>query len=334
MQESPMRRAHLLAVATLLTALPLHADDGAASIAAGGIILMKREPHIVMAKEVLNISPKKILVSYEFRNDSDQDITTLVAFPVPSYGFEAAAESFGDAAFDDFQLRIEGKPQSFTTELRAFLGKKDITDLLIRNHIDIASFGHTDTKHGYDSPSKDLQRLDAASRRPLIAAGAFKDGEPSWAVEKKYYWTQVFPAQQSVHIEHSYSPVLGNSNTIGDPAIYQGKDAMPEYAQSCPAPTLRDPLSKIWNARGIQDESPLTISYVSFILTTANTWKTPIEDFTLIVERPNDPKYKTFVSFCWDGPVTQTDSDHFAAHANGLVPDKELMIGYINARTN
>ena len=63
----------------------MRADDGAASIAAGGVILMKREPRIVMAKEVLSISPLRVLVDYDFRNDSDEDITTEVAFPIPAY---------------------------------------------------------------------------------------------------------------------------------------------------------------------------------------------------------------------------------------------------------
>ncbi len=91
-------------------------------------------------------------------------------------------------------------------------------------------------------------------------------------------------------------------------------------------------MSKVWDKSRNDDISPLSISYVSFILTTANTWKTPIEDFTLIVERPHDPKEKTYVSFCWDGPVTQVDADHFSAHVTGLVPKKELMIGYIHDR--
>ncbi|HEY6373419.1 MAG TPA: DUF4424 family protein [Candidatus Sulfotelmatobacter sp.] len=49
-------------------------------------------------------------------------------------------------------------------------------------------------------------------------------------------------------------------------------------------------------------------NYVDFILTTANTWKTPIEDFTLIVERPHwknnrgESDLGDYVSFCWDGP--------------------------------
>jgi hypothetical protein len=81
--------------------------------------------------------------------------------------------------------------------------------------------------------------------------------------------------------------------------------------------------------------------YVDFILTTANTWKTPIEDFTLIVNRPDaaksiasNPTSSTkwdgsLVSFCWDGPVEKTDANHFTAHATNFVPTKELRIGFL-----
>ena len=185
--------------------------------------------------------------------------------------------------------------------------------------------------------SSDIERLSTTQRKQLIQAHAITGPNDrdipwsaEWRVEKRYHWTQTFPAHGVVHIRHEYTPVTGNSNTIGDPSIYHGKDAVSEYAESCPAPAVRNSLAKVWSRpRGPYDGSALSIQYVSFILTTANTWKTPIEDFTLIVERPLDSKYKSYISFCWDGPVTQVDVDHFSAHVTGLVPKKELMIGYI-----
>jgi hypothetical protein len=330
-----MRRPLLLAAAIVLSGLPLHADDGAASIAAGGIILMKRESRIIMANEVLQISPTKVTVDYDFRNDSDNDIATEIAFPIPAYKFGDSEEIFGDPGFDDFKLIVDGKPTRYSAEIRAFVGKRDITALLTREHIDIPSFAHWDTKtHDFASPGKDFQNTSPVSKHRLIASGAFgQDGTANWRVAKKYHWTQTFPAHQIVHIQHSYSPVLGNSNTIGDPAIYQGKDAVPEYAESCPSPALRNTLSATWNKSDRKDISPLSISYVNFILTTANTWKTPIEDFTLIVQRPHETKYKTYVSFCWGGSITKPDADHFVAHVKGLLPTKELMIGYIDVHS-
>ena len=76
----------VLALAILLALIPGTAspNDAAASTAAGGIQL-RREARISMEKERLFISEKKITVEYEFLNETDQDITTEVAFPVPPY---------------------------------------------------------------------------------------------------------------------------------------------------------------------------------------------------------------------------------------------------------
>jgi hypothetical protein len=40
-----------------------------------------------MQKERLFISTEKVRVEYEFLNDTDQDIVTEVAFPIPEYNF-------------------------------------------------------------------------------------------------------------------------------------------------------------------------------------------------------------------------------------------------------
>jgi hypothetical protein len=70
---------------------------------------------------------------------------------------------------------------------------------------------------------------------------------------------------------------------------------------------------------------------VDYILTTANTWQRPIEDFTLIVERPK-PEYagRVLVSFCspMNGKVEKLDADHFQVHLTNFIPTTELHIGF------
>jgi len=56
-----MRLLPVLILAASLASSTALADDGAASIAAGGIV-MTREPRITMAKEVLFISTDKVKV--------------------------------------------------------------------------------------------------------------------------------------------------------------------------------------------------------------------------------------------------------------------------------
>jgi hypothetical protein len=334
-----MRKPALALALTCLIALPLRADDGAASIGAGGIILMKREPRIAMAKEVLSISMTRVLVDYDFRNDSADNITTEVAFPIPAYDFDPDGASASAQGFDDFQLWVAGKPVAFATETRAFVGKQDVTALLAGLHVDIGSFGHWD----YDSATmddttfRDVARLDEAQRAQLVQAGAIgTDGGlyPKWTVQKKYHWTQTFPAHAVVHIRHQYTPVVGGSVTIGDTSHYKATDAeFAELNSLCPTPALLATLTQD-QARAEKNNHLIGLDYVDFILTTANTWKTPIEDFTLLITRPQEPNEDVnFVSLCWDGPIQKVDADHFSAHVSGLVPTKELRVGYIVGST-
>jgi hypothetical protein len=338
-----MRKPALaLALTFLFIALPIRADDGAASIGAGGLILMKREPRISMAKEVLTISTTRVLVDYDFRNDSDQPITTEVAFPIPPYEFSPDGASASAQGFDDFKLWIAGQPAKFTVETRAYVGQHDVTALLTGLGVDPASFGH----YNYDSPFqdalatfRDVALLTPTQRAQLVQAKVIDvEGgvDPLWRVEKKYHWTQTFPAHAVVHIRHQYTPVVGGSVTIGDTNHYSASAAeFAELNSFCPTPGLLHTLIQD-QALAEKRNSLIGLQYVDFILTTANTWKTPIEDFTLNVERPparDRSQDVNFVSFCWDGPVQKIDADHFSAHVSGLVPAKELRVGYIMGST-
>jgi hypothetical protein len=73
--------------------------------------------------------------------------------------------------------------------------------------------------------------------------------------------------------------------------------------------------------------------WVDFILTSANTWQRPIEDFTLIVERPRSEQgWHVLVSFCSprSGKVDKLDADHFQVHLTDFVPTSELHIGFFD----
>jgi hypothetical protein len=331
-------RAKVLLLMVLLP-IHVHADDGAASIAAGGVVVMKRERRIAMAKEVLQISATKVIVDYDFRNDSDEDITTAVAFPIPDY--EMTEQEPSKQGFDDFRVWINDGPIQYAAETRAFLKDTDYTEHLNQMHVDIGSFGHST---GYDY-SPDILKITAAQRKELVRLGLIDDsddggtrgnGEPLWRVSKKYYWQQTFPAHQMVHIRHEYTPVRGSSNSVKYGMLHNPNDpvSVKEIASFCMDGQLRKTLQQIADSK----DTDAPYSYVDFILTTANTWKTPIEDFTLIVERPHwknnrgEPDLADYVSFCWDGPVTKIDADHFSAHAANLVPTKELRVGFFGVR--
>ena len=332
--------------------LPALADDSAASIAAGGLVA-RRETRIVMAKEVLRISPAKIVVDYDFRNDTNEAVTTEVAFPVPPYSYGPESPDISDASFSGFQLLIGGKTVVFQTEAKATLSGKDVTAILTADKIDIASFGHLRQPDPASSQTQtpDVDRLPKAEQQRLAKLGLYdpEDGWGLWTVQLKYHWTQTFPAHSTIHIQHQYTPVevselmpidtlkyvSENKQPTGDAdTVKYELDDMQRLQSLCPDPTFLSGLIAQMVASQPDSGQLAQPHWVDFILTSANTWKQPIEDFTLIIERgkPEREADQNIVSFCTpqNAPVTKLDADTFQVHLTNLVPQSELRIGYFD----
>jgi Domain of unknown function (DUF4424) len=339
--------AACIAVSSICSAM---ADDGAASIAAGGLI-SRRETRVVMAKEILLISEKKIVVDYDFRNDSSEDVTTEVAFPIPPYEFESDEADISSQSFQSFKLWIDGKITPYLTEAKALLNGKDVSAALAADRIDIPTFGHFRLwlDKGYEKTAEpDFTRLPKAERLRLAKEGLFYDaseaGGGKWTVKMQYHWTQKFPAHATVHIRHEYSPVLGSSGVMYE-EIASGLAGKPQASEQLSNETLKSFCADtpflhsldLGFKRGQEaiadpaDRPSLTLSreWVDFVLTTANTWQRPIEDFTLIIERPKPVNgEQSLISFCSPGPVVKLDMDRFQLHLTNFIPTAELHIGF------
>jgi len=330
------------------------ANDTAASTALGGLRLA-REPRISMEKERLTISEKTVRVEYEFFNDTDQDIVTEVAFPIPEYRFEVDDVS---RSFDDFQVWVEGKPYEYKTEVTGTVNHTDRSALLKKSGVDIASFGHYDWKK---MGSPDVDRLSPEQRSEFVKLGLLDadDNFPQWSVKKTYHWTQKFPAKQLMHISHQYTPVIGFMPVgTGDlnaqirkqrtraaiAAQKRDPKGLDHYyiwvgaqiERACVDPSLYrrvDSEARLKNPGAdvsAEGTGYLEMLWVDYILTTANSWKTPIKDFELVVERPKpDNDRHWYVSFCWDGQIEQPSGDRFVAHLRNFVPKSELRIAFI-----
>jgi hypothetical protein len=304
----------------------VHADDSAAEIAAGGLQLRK-EARISMEKERLTISENKITVEFEFLNETDQDITTEVAFPIPPYSaWDDEMDPRG--AFNDFRVWVEGRGQSYQTEAKAKLKGADYTDVLRGMNVDIASFGHAgDLTVEPRSPDFQIPKLSKRDRDTLVRLGLLnKDDIPMWTVEKMYHWSQRFPAHEIVHIRHEYAPIEGFEMLEVSKIATDLKDA-------CIKPGLQTRLETLV-AENLKRQ-PAAGSYVyptwiKYILKSANTWRMPIKGFELIVERAAPSNgHPAFVSFCWDGQVKKIDENHFSARKLNFVPADDLTIYYL-----
>lgn len=357
-----VKRTLLAAALTTLFLLPtpLSANDSDASVSLGGIVLT-RESRISMESERLTIALSKVTVEYEFLNESDRDITTEVAFPIPPYEFTEAAGGIRD--FNDFKLWVDGQPRQYQTESKAIAWKRDakdnkvgpqqdVTALLNRYGVDIATLAHFDDQSG----SPDFSKLPAKAKKDLIQAGAF-DGDarpmPLWEVHKTYHWTQTFPAHKILHVRHEYSPAFGFEGMEIEAFNEPSSDKFPNPQPPDGGTYAREEIQRLKDTcvtsaaqRSIFLQSSAALKadpnagyieseWVDYILTTANSWKTPIKRFDLIVAR--GPKRQMngyyddwdFASFCWDGPVKQINAHRFEASITNFVPKRDLKVLFL-----
>lgn len=115
----------------LLLGVPacVSANDSVAALGAGGIVIGKTDS-ITMEKEDLFISESKIRVSYLFRNTSNQDITTRVAFPVPEFPESPDMDIGLDVNSNNpmgFSVKVDGKKVPFDTEIKKHDGNVKVT---------------------------------------------------------------------------------------------------------------------------------------------------------------------------------------------------------------
>lgn len=297
-----------------------------------------------MEKERLTIGLKKVEVEYEFLNESDRDITTEVAFPIPHFQCDNAVQG-QDPHFRDFRVWVDGAEIQYQTVLHAIANGLDETKLLTDDKIPASAIEIDINKCYEPDQSSEINRLSASARKKLVQAGLIDDdGNPIWTVEKTYRWSMTFPARKIVHVRHEYSPALGQSQipegyfrpieaNLQGKADSAGLDGHPTEIVDQYAQLFRNACADVSVVQGLESRpgSGTDIHWVNYILTTANTWKTPIKDFTLIVDTTN-PWDKTPITanFCWDGPITHPDPTHYVVEKKDFHPDKELAVYFLH----
>jgi hypothetical protein len=311
--------------ATLYFGFPMSAigNDGSAISTPAGGIQLRREARISMEKERLTISEARITVEYEFLNETDQDVTTEVAFPMPAYPFLLTC--CGYAEVEGFRVQVDGMEVKYQTQIRALLDGKDYANEIRRIGIDPESFGMSVDAGTLNGPPK--AKLDALVRQRLSR----KDGFPLWEIEKTHYWTQTFPAHHILRVKHEYKPVQGLEHLDADALRGQKSKADSEMNADLKTVCLDPPLRNRLIAAAPYDngfvEGLVDGTWVDYVLRTANTWKTPIKQFELVIERPKPRGGEHYyVSLCWDGKLEPQGPDAFVSWVANFIPRRELRV--------
>lgn len=300
-----MSRALWFAIVALM-AKAGWANSTAASFTAGEL-QYKREPRIAIAHERLKVQPLLVTVEYDFRNDSNDEVVTEMAFPIPDYPCGPYAPP---VTFASFTAIADGNPVAYATDARAMVGGQDRTALLAKHGVSIA-----DCAGGEDFPMR--VQLSAVARSELASAGLVSKGEvpfPIWSVRVRYHWRQRFPAKSITSVRHTYRPADGDS-------IYSTSDLGREHlAQELPCvPPDFDAWRRSGSARG--EYSGSTVRY---ILTTARNWAGPIGEFDLDLDGGDTHQ----VFSCFEG-ARRLGPGHLHFHARSFAPTSDLSVHFV-----
>ncbi|WP_267358688.1 MULTISPECIES: DUF4424 domain-containing protein [unclassified Methylobacterium] len=314
------RFAALVLVAGLLCA-PARANDSAAELDAGGLILVP-EPGIALASEDLSISRARIDVTYVFRSQVDTFRTVRIAFPLPP--IDGRVLSFSAlklpqperANFVGFTVTVDGRPVEPELEERAFVGEREVTDLLRRHGLPLNPLRVSELEAA-------RKRLDTATWAELVKAGLFPDAEGMtealWRSEAKVHWLQTFPPGKDVRIAHSYAPVSGFH--VLDPKEASRNGYRATYCLDDPGLAAIRRL----HARAPNASAYLRAFVVPYIVTTARNWASPIGRFTLTVDKGIP---EAIVSFCRTG-IRKIGPTTVRWEARDYVPDQDLRILFV-----
>lgn len=314
----------LFAFLMFLPALTLAAvaNDSIATLGAGGLILVRADT-ITMEKEDLFVSLGEVRVNYRFRNNSAEDRTYLVAFPMPEIDPQNYLESDisvpdrNQENFMNFAVAVAGIKIKPNLEMRALSGGLDITDIVTKLGLPLNPLA--------DATRKAVGALPREKLEPLLAMGAIavddNGAAPAWSLKSTYYWQQKFPAKAALAVTHTYTPAAGAT------FYYESTDNAGTLARDfcIDAGTAKAIARKI--AAGSKDSPYLMQRTIDYILTTGANWQGAIGDFRLVVDKGAP---EAIVSFCMEG-VNKISPTQFEVRKTDFYPTDELHILLLNS---
>jgi len=315
----------VLAAAGMLAPLPALADDSSAHLGAGGIEFTKMAD-VRMASEDLRLSPDAVRIRYEFVNDGDKDIETVVAFPLPEidayefWGTPIGRLTSDPVNFVGFKAVVDGRPIAVTVEQKAMYRGRDVTAIVKSAGLPVNIVSGRNYQR--------MDKLTPAQRRMLAKAGLVEfnndQGIARWIIQTRFYWTQRFPAHKTVVIEHSYKPVTGQaffSEYDLKSKTHSADDywKKPYCMDDATLTRVRQAIAERKAAN--RNEGLLNAYSTEFILKTANNWKGGIGRFHLTLDKL---KPENTLSLCWDGELKKTGATTFEATRQDFAPRMDI----------
>jgi hypothetical protein len=321
------RAAGALPLVACLLAAPAPANDSTAELGVGGLAYVTTDK-ISMRSEDLTISLDEVRVRYEFVNTSDEDVTSLVAFPMPDLkgdiDFMVAIPVQDPENFLGFETTVDGVPVETKVEQRVTALGVDQTARLRALGVPLAPHLQ-ETRAALDKVPE--SEWDDLVNLGLVGVEEYDAGQgwerhlaPIWFLSTTFYWEQTFPAGQTMIVEHRYKPSVGQ--TAGVSFGYEGarnEDWFRAYrARFC----IDDDFLAAFDRAEAKKPGSYFENRVEYILKTAANWAGSIEHFRVTIDKGAP---KNLVSFCGGG-VTKTGPTTFEMVKENFYPTEDLAI--------
>lgn len=181
--------------------------------------------------------------------------------------------------------------------------------------------------HYYIPLSKSM--IDKLKKEDLLGDGNMGDITPQWDNRITYVWKQVFPARRITHVEHSYRPFISGGANAGF-RIYEDGQHDSNLQEYCLSNENLSVLSNLYrDPRNVDVFMNIPGVNVRYILTTANSWKDGIRDFTLRVHAKSKDE---IISLCFPADLKRKSSVLYEAHIQDFHPKRELSVYFGNVR--
>lgn len=318
----------LAIIALALAPVWASANDSMAELKTGGLTYVRSDA-VAMEREDLFISLDEVRVDYEFRNMTDEDVSSIVAFPMPditgSYDEMVAMPRADDGNFLNFSVVVDGTPIQPALEQRASAFGLDITADLMQYGIPLLPEGSATYDALEHLPSDVI--ADWIGRGIIVndiydnGSGMQDHPSPIWTLQSTFWWRVVFPADEVLHVQHRYQPSVGG--TVG--VVFVDADgsrtsAYDEYAEKyCVdagfAKAVQRRMADLGPSEGYMHEA-----WLSYILKTGQNWYGTIGTFHLTVDKGSADN---LVSFCGNG-LSKTGPTTFELTYTDFFPQRDL----------
>ena len=329
-----MRFSQTAVSATILLFLTAHsgvlANDSSAELSIGGLHFTN-SADISMESETLLISLNSVTVRYRFLNHTSKPVTLTVAFPLPDIDLSEAENiaipSDDPVNFVNFETKIDGAPVKFTMQQRAFLGDKDVSDLLREQKIPLLWLG---AQQGLVSALPEPVTARLVDQGLLVKSGTTDQNRPiyaaAWVVKTSAVRQQTFPPARIVEVEHRYHPSIGiSADTELRKAIRQNAAMTKEinrYRQEyCISESFLSSIDRLAGA-GQANKAKLQERRLAYILRTGANWAGPIKTFRLVIDKGRADR---LMSFCASDAKNTSPTTVEVTRSN-YKPNKDLKI--------